>query len=318
LAMQTAPEAYVPKTKTKWQRLLGDLRKDKWLYLMLIPGLVYFLVYKYGPMWFLLTAFKNYQPFTGFWGSPWVGFAHFQRFFNDPAFGMLFRNTLSISLLNIVFNFPMPIIFALMINEVKFTPFKRAVQTITYMPHFLSWTIICGMAYVLLTTEGGLVNEFLVRIGLPKVNFLMSESTFRPLIIGQSMWRNTGWGTIIYLAAISGVDAELYEAARIDGANRLQQLWSITLPSIKSTIVTLLILRLGDVMDTGFEQIFNTMNALNRSVAEVFDTYVYNTGIVNGQLSYSTAVGLFKSVIGLILVIAADRLAKYLGEEGIL
>ena len=317
--MRTVSKTHFPqREKTKWKQLLGDLRRDKWMYMMLIPGVVYFLIYKYGPMWFLLTAFKDYQPFTGFFGSPWVGFKHFQRFFGDPAFKLLFRNTLALSLLNLVFNFPMPIIFALMINEVKFAPFKRTVQTIIYMPHFLSWTIICGMVYILFTTEGGLVNEFLVRLGRSKVNFLMSETTFRPLIVGESMWRNTGWGTIIYLAAISNVDAELYEAARIDGANRFQQLWSITFPSIKPTIVTLLILRLGDVMDTGFDQIFNTMNALNRNVADVFDTYVYNTGIVNGQLSYSTAVGLFKSVVGFILVVGADRLAKYLGEEGIL
>ena len=293
--------------------------KNRWLYVMLIPGIVFYIIYKYGPMWGVTLAFKNYRPFIGYIKSDWVGLENFKRFFSDPSFFRLFRNTLAISLLNLIFNFPLPIIFALMLNEVRNKYFKRIVQTITYLPHFMSWVVIVGLSYVMFTSDGGggIINEALKAIGLSPINFLSSEKAFRPMIIGQSMWRDTGWGTIVYLAALSGVDVEQYEAARIDGANRLQQLWYITLPSIKLVIITLFILRLGNIMDTSFDQIYNMMNELNRAVADVFDTYVYRFGITQGQLSYATAVGFFKSVIGLILVVGADQLAKKLGEEGL-
>jgi putative aldouronate transport system permease protein len=181
----------------------------------------------------------------------------------------------------------------------------------------MSWVVIAGISYVMFTTDGGIINEAIKAMGFEPVNFLSSEKAFRPMIVGQSMWRTTGWGTIVYLAALSGVDVEQYEAARIDGANRLQQLWHITLPSIKMIIITMFILRLGNIMDTSFEQIYNMLNELNRSVGDVFDTYVYRFGINQGQLSYATAVGFFTSVVGLILVVGADRLAKKAGEEGI-
>jgi putative aldouronate transport system permease protein len=182
----------------------------------------------------------------------------------------------------------------------------------------MSWVVIAGITYVMFTSDGGLINEAIKAMGFPPVNFLSSERAFRPMYVAQSMWRETGWGTIVYLAALSAVDVEQYEAARIDGASRLQQLWYITLPSIKLVIITLFILRLGNLMDTSFEHIFNMMNEMNRSVAEVFDTYVYRFGISQGQLSYATTVGFFKSFVGLVLVVGADRLAKKVGEEGIL
>ena len=294
-----------------------NLSKDRWLYFMLIPGIIFFIVYKYGPMWGITLAFKNYRPFLGFSGSAWVGLEHFKRFFNDRAFMQLFVNTLSLSLLNLIFNFPMPIIFALLLNEVKNRYYRKIVQTVTYLPHFMSWVVVAGLSYVMFTTEGGIINEAIKALGFPPVNFLSSETMFRPMIVGQSMWKETGWGTIIYLAALSGVDVEQYEAARIDGANRLQQLWHITLPSIKGVIITMFILRLGNIMDSSFDQVYNMLNEMNRNVGEVFDTYVYKVGITLGQLSYSTAVGLFKSVIGLILVVGADFLSKKAGEEGI-
>lgn len=300
------------------QRVAGNFRRDYWLYIMLIPGVIYFLVYKYGPMWGILLSFKKYQPFNGFFGSPWVGFEHYIRFFNDRSFGMLFRNTITLSTLNLLFNFPMPIIFALMLNEVRNRHFKRMVQTVSYLPHFMSWVVVAGMSYVLFTTEGGIVNEAIKAMGGQPVNFLSSAKMFRPMIIGQSMWKETGWGTIVYLAALSGVDQEQYEAARIDGANRLQQLWHVTLPSIKTIIITMFILRLGNIMDSSFDQIYNMLNEMNYSVGEVFDTYVYKVGITQGQLSYSTAVGVFKSVVGLVLVLSADFLSKKAGEEGII
>jgi putative aldouronate transport system permease protein len=269
-------------------------------------------------MWGVLISFQDYNAFQGFLGSPWVGLKHFRSFFGDRSFTQLFANTITISLMQLIFNFPMPIIFALMLNEIRNQKFKKLVQTLTYLPHFMSSIVVAGMAYIFLTTEGGIINEAIAALGFQKINFLASERMFRPMLVGLSMWKGTGWGTIIYLAALSGVDVEQYEASRIDGANRIQQLWYITLPAIKSTIITLLILRLGDVLDTGFDTIFALMNEMNRSVAEVFDTYVYKVGITNAQLSYSTAVGLFKSLVGLILVVGTDRLAKRVGEEGIL
>jgi putative aldouronate transport system permease protein len=304
--------------KSGWQRIKINFLKDRWLYFMLIPGILFFTIYKYGPMFGLTLAFKNYRPFLGFWGSRWVGLEHFKRFFGDSTFIQLFGNTLTLSLLNILFNFPTPIIFALLLNEVRNRYFKRFVQTVTYLPHFLSWVVVAGLSYVMFTSAGGIVNESIKALGFPPVNFLSSAAMFRPMIVGQSMWKETGWGTIIYLAALSGVDIEQYEAAHIDGANRLQQLWHITLPSIKPVIITMFILRLGSIIDSSFDQIYNMLNSLNRSVGEVFDTYVYDTGITNGQLSYATAVGFFKSVVGFILVVSADRIAKKAGEEGIL
>ncbi|GHV49217.1 protein LplB [Spirochaetia bacterium] len=312
-------QGYAEKTmsKSRGQQIRANFLKDRWLYAMLIPGLLFFTIFKYGPMFGLTLAFKEYRPFLGFFGSKWVGFEHFRRFFSDSTFVTLFSNTLTLSVLNILFNFPTPILFAILLNEVRNRYFKKFVQTVTYLPHFLSWVVVAGLSYVMFTTAGGIVNESIKALGFQPVNFLSSANMFRPMIVGQSMWKETGWGTIIYLAALSGVDMEQYEAARIDGANRLQQLWHITLPSIKPVIITMFILRLGSIIDSSFDQIYNMLNELNRSVGDVFDTYVFDTGITNGQLSYATTVGLFKSAVGFLLVISADRIAKKAGEEGI-
>ncbi|WP_336780248.1 sugar ABC transporter permease [Paenibacillus illinoisensis] len=291
--------------------------RNRWLYFMLLPGLLYFLIFKYWPMYGILIAFKDYQPFLGFWDSPFVGLKHFERLFNDPSFIVLFRNTLMLAMLNILFFFPLPIVIALMLNELRHHLFKRTIQTLVYIPHFMSWVVVVGIAYIFLTTEGGIVNDLLVYFGWDKINFLASNEWFRTIVTAEVIWKETGWGTIIFLAALSGVDPQLYEAARMDGANRLRQLWHITLPAIRSTIIILLILRLGNFLDTGFEQIFLMLNAMNREVGEVFDTYVYSVGISQGQYSFSTAVGLFKSLIGLVLVVVANHLAKRFGEEGI-
>lgn len=297
--------------------LLGRLIRNRWLYIMLLPGLLYFLIFKYWPMYGIFIAFKDYQPFLGFGDSPFVGLKHFERLFNDSNFWMLFRNTLILATYNILFFFPLPIIIALMLNELRFEFLKRTIQTLVYIPHFMSWVVVVGIAYIFLTTEGGIVNELLVRLGGEKINFLISNDWFRTVVTLEVIWKETGWGTIIFLAALAGVDPQLYEAARIDGANRLRQLWHITLPAIRSTIIILLILRLGSFLDTGFEQIFLMLNAMNRDVGEVFDTYVYSVGISQGQYSFSTAVGLFKSIIGLFLVVVSNYLAKKFGEEGI-
>lgn len=314
MGMETAaPMAIRPNKKPLWKRMW----KERWLYLLMLPGLAFFVIYKYVPMWGVLMAFQKYQPHFGLMGSEWVGLRHFERFFSEPQFWTLLRNTLYIAFLDTGVFFPLTIVLALMLNEVRSEIYKRTVQTLVYVPHFLSWVVVVGITYILLTTEGGIINELLVLLGLEKVQFLMSEGWFRPLIILQMIWKDAGWGTIIFLAALAGVNPSLYEAARIDGASRWRLLWHITLPSIRSVVVILLILRLGNFIDLGFEQIFLMLNAMNREVGEVFDTYVYYVGMQQGQFSYSAAVGLFKSVVGLVLVVMANWLAKRLGEEGV-
>nr|WP_307564058.1 sugar ABC transporter permease [Paenibacillus sp. V4I7] len=302
---------------TRSSTMIGRLVRNRWLYFMVLPGLLYFLIFKYWPMYGIFIAFKDYQPFLGFWDSPFVGLKHFESLFSDSNFLVLFRNTLILATYNILFFFPLPIVIALMLNELRQEFIKKTVQTLIYIPHFMSWVVVVGIAYIFLTTEGGIVNELLVRYGGEKINFLVSNDWFRTIITAEVIWKEMGWGTIIFLAALAGVDTQLYEAARMDGANRIRQLWHITLPAIRSTIVILLILRLGHFLDTGFEQIFLMLNAMNREVGEVFDTYVYSVGISQGQYSFSTAVGLFKSIVGLILVLVSNHLAKKFGEEGI-
>ncbi|MBW4084599.1 sugar ABC transporter permease [Paenibacillus sp. S150] len=297
---------------------LKRLVRNRWLYIMLLPGLLYFIIFKYVPMYGVLLAFKNYQPFLGFVDSEWVGMKHFDRFFGDPLFWRLLKNTFVLAAYNILFFFPLPIILALLLNELRSQTYKKWIQTMVYIPHFMSWVVIVSIAYLFFTTEGGLINEAIASMGGEKIQFLLSPGWFRTFITGEVMWKETGWGTIIFLAALAGVDTQQYEAARIDGAGRMRQLWHITLPAIRSTIVILLILRLGNFLDTGFEQIWLMLNPLNREVGEVFDTYVYATGISQGEYSYSTAVGLFKSVVGLVLVFGSNFLAKRFGEEGIL
>lgn len=297
--------------------MISSVRKDLFLYLLILPGVLYFLIFKYVPMWGIVIAFQDYSPYTGVWKSSWVGFSHFTELFANPDFILLFRNTMMISLMSLVFCFPMPIVLALLLNEVRSAVFKRVVQSIVYLPHFLSWVIISGITFLLLSQTGGIVNKILPYLGMDTVNFLTNRDTFWWLLTAQSIWKETGWGTIIYLAAMAGVDPQLYEAAKMDGAGRFRQIWHVTLPGIRNIIITLLILRLGHVMDVGFEQVFLMMNSLVSEVADVFETYVYRNGIQSGQFSYSTAVNLFKSVLGLILVVGANKLAKRYGEEGL-
>lgn len=294
-----------------------NIRKHMLLYLMILPGFLYFVVFKYFPMGGLIIAFQDYQPYRGIMGSEWVGFKHFIRLFTEPTFFMLLRNTLVLFALNIIFFFPLPIILALMLNEVRHKFFKNSIQTIIYIPHFMSWVIIVSITYVFLTVDGGVVNELLAAVGLPKISFLTSSEWLRTVYIGQIIWKELGWSTIIYLAAITVVDTQLYEAAEMDGANRLRKTWHVTLPAIRPVIITLLILKIGSTLDLGFEHMYLLLNSLNREVAEIFDTYIYTAGLRNGQLSYSTTVGLFKGVVGLILVMLSNRLAKKMGEDGV-
>jgi len=291
--------------------------QHKWLYIMLIPGAIYFILFRYAPMFGVIMAFQQYSPFQGLLGSRWVGLQHFKTFFTGADFWMLLKNTLWLSFLSLVFYFPAPIILSLFLNEMKNQVFKRTIQTFIYVPHFISWVIVASITYTLFNVSDGAVNQALTVLGAKTINFLGLPEYFRPMIIGQQIWKETGYGTIIYLAALSGIDMELYEAARVDGAGRWRMMWNITLPSLKSTIIIMLILRVGSILNTGYEQIFLMRNALNVSVAEVFDTYVYQRGLVNSQYSYSAAAGLFKSIVSMAMVLTANYTAKRAGESGI-
>ncbi|MBO5622484.1 MAG: sugar ABC transporter permease [Butyrivibrio sp.] len=297
--------------------LLAYMWRHKGLYLMLLPGLIYFIMFRYVPMGGLVIAFKNYSPFQGIWGSPWVGLDNFKQFFSNQDFLILLRNTLGISLLQLVLYFPAPIILSLFLNEIRHSWYKRTVQTFIYIPHFVSWVIVASLSYQLFNTNDGLINMMIKMMGGSTIPILTSGKHFWGLIVGQDIWKETGYGTIIYLAALAGVDQEMYEAARVDGAGRWQMMWHITLPAIKSTVIIMLILRVGSILNTGYEQIFLMRNDLNVAFAEVFDTFIYTRGIQNAQYSFSTAAGMFKSIVGMIMVLGANYTAKKAGESGI-
>ena len=285
---------------------------------MLVPGLVYFLVFRYWPMYGLSIAFQDYLPFLGYRDSPWVGLQHFEELFTGPDFGRLMVNTLALAALTVIFVFPAPIVVAMLLNEVRLGMFRRAVQSLIYIPHFLSWTIVASLTYLLFSVDYGVLAQGLHHIvGGRTVDYVAQEAWFRPIIVLQLLWKQTGWGTIIYLAALAGVDTQLYEAARVDGAGRWRQFWHITLPSIRPAIVVMAILTSGHLLDSGFEQVWLMTTSLNRPVADVFDTYVYYIGITQGALSYSAAVGLFKGLVGVLLIYGSNWLAKRLGERGL-
>ncbi|MEK8127265.1 ABC transporter permease subunit [Paenibacillus filicis] len=291
--------------------------KQLWpFYLLAAPGVIYFIVFHYVPMWGLLLAFKEYSPFIGIWESPWVGFEHFKEFFSTSDFFILLKNTLLISLFNLIIYFPFTILLSIMLNELRLKLYKRISQTIVYLPHFLSWVVIYGIT-ISFFGPSGVINYYLDQWFGTNVLFLVSNDWFRPLIVLQSIWKDAGWGTIIFLAALAGVNPELYEAAKVDGANRFHNIWHITLPSIKSTIVILLLLRLGSSLDSNFMQIFLMTNSLNLEVSNVFDLFVYHIGLEQFNYSFAITVGMFKSVASLILVVTANYVAKLLGEEGI-
>jgi len=298
-------------------RLSTRMVRYRWLFVLLLPGLAYFAIFKYAPMYGLTIAFQDYLPFLGFSGSPWVGFKHFADLFSSPDFPRVLSNTLILALLSMVFVFPAPIVVALLLNEIRLSVLKRAIQSAIYIPYFLSWTIVAALTYLLFALDTGPITQLMNNIFNQRFDFLADPDWFRPLVIAQTLWKEVGWGTIIYLAALAGVDPNLYEAARIDGANRWKQMWHVTLPGIRSTIIVVAILSAGNLLDTGFERIYLLTNSLNRSVAEVFDTYVYFLGITQGSYSYSTAVGLFKAVVGIVLIYSVNWLARRFGHSGL-
>ena len=301
----------------RWQRQLARYRYYREIYLLLSLGVVYFAVFKLAPIWGLAVAFVDFSAYKGVLGSTWVGLKNFVDFFQSRFFPQMLRNTLVINLMNLVFFFPAPIALALLLNEIRSERFKKVSQTLLYMPHFMSWVVITGLTFFMLSIDVGLVNKAIVALGGEKVSFLSNPALFWWIVLLQNIWREIGWGTIIFLASISQIDPSLYEAATIDGATRVQQIFRITLPSILPTIVVLFILRMGRIMEVSFEQILLMYNPYVREVAEVFDTYAYTVGVQQGNFSIGVTVGVCKSMIGLAMVVASNSMIKRLGQEGI-
>ena len=297
--------------------LLARMIQHRAIYLLVLPGVLYFIVFKFAPLWGLLLAFQDYNPFLGFAGSPWVGLKHFSALFADPNFYIMLRNTFAINLIGLIFHFPLPILLALMLNEIRHEAFKRFNQSIVYMPHFLSWVVVASLTFFMLSADVGVVNKVISAAGQETVSFLSDPNYFWGILTAQNMWKEAGWGTIIFLAAMAGVDPQRYEAAVVDGASRMRQIWHITLPAIRPTVIILLILRLGNMADIGFEQVLLMINPLILSVGEVFDTYAYTHGILRGQISVGVTVGMFKGVVGLIFIVTSNYIVKKLGHEGI-
>lgn len=300
-----------------WPRLWSDIWKEWDLYLLLVPGILFILLFKYTPMYGVVIAFKDFNIFTGFAESPWVGWKHFEKLFTSPDFALVFKNTVIISLLKILILFPLPIIVALMLNEMRKMIFKRTIQTIIYLPHFLSWVIVSGLFIDLLSTNGGLVNKLLVSLNLEPIAFFLENSVFRSVLVTSAGWKETGWSTIVYLAAFSTIDPVLYEAAKIDGSGKWKQLWHITLPGIAPIIILMFILRLGSILEAGTEQILTMYNPVVYKVSDVIGTYVYRQGLGNQDYSFTTAVGLFEAIISFTLVIIGNSLSKKYLQRGI-
>ena len=291
--------------------------KNRYLYILLLPCVLYFIIFNYVPMYGLVLAFKDFKFSKGIIGSPWVGLENFKYLFGLDRFYEVLRNSLFLSGLKLVFYFPIPIFLALAMNEIPFILYKRATQTMVYLPYFISWVVIGGILVNLLSPSWGPVNMIIKSLGMEPVFFMGDAKYFRGIAIVSHIWKNAGWDTIIYLAAITSIDPELYQAATIDGASRSQRIWHITLPSIRSTIVILLLLSIGNIMNNGFEQIFILQNGSNILVSEVFETYTYRLGLLNGRYSFAIAVGFFSSIVGFTLLVIANTIAKLTGEKGI-
>lgn len=298
-----------PKKKHVFSR---EFHINKYYYLMLIPGIIFFIIFKYTPMFGLIIAFKDYSFADGILGSPWAGLKWLNMLFSNEEFIKVIYNTISISLLKIVFGFPAPIILAILLNELRNIYFKRTIQTIIYVPYFISWVIIAGIMFTMLSPTVGIIGAF----GF-KSSPILDPNNFKMLAVISEIWKDSGWGTVVYLAAISGISSEVYEAAVVDGANRFQQMIHITLPSLMSTISVLLILKTGTILSAGFDQIFVLYSPPVYDVADIIDTFVYRNGLAMGRFSFATAAGLFQSFVGLIMVLLSNYFAKKVGEQGI-
>lgn len=297
------------RQKSFSSKIKSELIKNKYLYILLIPVLAYYLVFCYAPMFGLVMAFQNFDVAKGIFGSKWVGLKYFKEFFQGIYFSRTLKNTFLISFYDLIFGFPAPIIFALMLNEVKNRRFKKLVQSVTYLPHFISAVVVCGMIVDFFSTNG-IITRLIALLGGEKMNYVASPRHFRAIYVGSNIWQSLGWNSIIYLAALTGVDAQLYEAATIDGAGKWKQLIHVTIPGIVPTIMTMLILRLGQLLNVGYEKIILLYSPSTYEVADIISSYVYRMGIEGSRYSYSAAVGLFQSVVNIVLLLMANSVSK--------
>lgn len=307
-----------PKSSSRLDNIKIRIRKSKQLYLFVLPAFLIILIFSYGPMYGVIIAFKDYMPSLGILSSPWVGFKHFQRFFDSYYFWDLIKNTVGISVYSLVVGFPLPIILALALNEVKDGPFKKITQTVTYAPNFIAVVVMVGMVIAFLSPSTGIINHFLELIGMERINFMTDPKWFKTIYVLSGVWQGTGWGSVIYLAALSGVDTQLHEAATIDGASRIQRVWYINVPTIMPTMVILLIMSFGSIMSVGFEKIILMQNPLNMESSNVISTFVYQQGLLDAQYSFAAAVGLFNSLINSALLILVNAVAKRLSDSSLL
>jgi putative aldouronate transport system permease protein len=297
----------------KWKRVLRNWQ----LYVFLIPTILYFLIFRYYPMYGLQIAFRNYKASKGIWGSQWVGMRNFQRFFATADFWQLLENTLAISVGNLIISFPVPIILALLLNQLPSKRYKKIVQTVIYAPHFISTVVMVGIIFLFFSPSSGIINHMIVAFGGQPIHFMAEASMFRPLYIGSEIWQGAGWGSILYLAALASINPELHEAAVVDGANKLQRVWHIDIPGILPTVVIMFILNSGKVMAVGFEKAYLMQTSLNISTSEIIATYVYKRGLLNSQFSFSATVGMFESVVNLVLIVTVNFISRKVSDSSL-
>lgn len=310
----TAETLMAPKRRN---RFLVHIQRYFWLYVFMIPGFLLLYLFKLRPIYGLQIAFKDFNLYKGIWGSDWVGLKHFQDLFRSVKFTTVLKNSIVTSLLRLLFSFPAPIILALALNEMSAQRYKKTMQTILYLPHFISWVVVVTMLQALLSESTGIINNLIKNSGGQTIPFLSSTKWFRPVLITADVWKGCGWGTVIYLAALAGIDPALYEAAMIDGANRWQRMRYITIPCIMATVTVMLIMSMGSILSNGFEQIWLLQNSLNKETAEVLETYSYQVGLKEGRYSFATAIGFFQSLVGCIMVFLSNFISKKTGGNGL-
>jgi putative aldouronate transport system permease protein len=317
-AANLSVRAVTPAVSARWKGLTRAIYRHRWVYLLMLPSLLHLLIFRYGPLWNSQIAFKNFLPLKGVLDSPWIGFKHFDTFIQSFYFDQLITNTVIFSAAKLILGIPLAVMLAIFLHETWFSKFRTLVQTAVYLPHFLSWVIMYGVLLVMLSPGNGLINDIIQQFGGEPVAFLTKIKWFRSVVIISDIWKETGWSTILYLAALLSISPHLYEAAIVDGASNLQRIWHISLPGILPIIVVVTLLRLGHILDAGFNQIFVLYSVPVYSVGDIIDTWVYRQGILQFQFSLGTAVGLFKGVIGLILIVITRRISRRLAEDGVI
>lgn len=299
------------------RRVLRSMWRQRWMYFLMLPTLIYFAIFKYGPLWNAQIAFKDFKPLLGVWDSPWVGFKHFETFINSFYFNDLMANTIIFSVAKLVLGLPLAVIIAIALHETWLLRYRTFVQTVIYLPHFLSWVIMFGVLLVILSPGNGLLNAIIERFGGEPISFMTSPKHFRWVIILSDIWKETGWSTILYLAALLAISPDLYEAAAVDGASPFQRIWYISIPGIVPVIVLVTLLRMGHILEAGFNQIFVLYSVPVYSVGDIIDTWVYRQGVLQFQFSLATAIGFFKGVIGLVLILISNRIAKRVAQQSL-